>query len=138
MLHDNDNKTILNNGTSVGSTCRNCLKDGRRCKLYHKAVHSLEVKNNVHQVGTNISNLCNNTEERLNNTIEETIINVFTMLAIIIYYRETYDGGVPTEKEVLHALEELINLIPEDVIHNTPIKQKQWQAFSEEIKTMFY
>ena len=43
------------------------------------------------------------------------------------------DGGVPTEKEILHELDELINLIPEDVIYNTPIK-KQWQAFSEEIK----
>ena len=75
VLQENDKNILLTNGTSVGSNCITYLSDDKRCKLYNKAVHSLEIKSNTQQVGTNVFNLCNNPEIRLNNTIEETIKN---------------------------------------------------------------
>jgi hypothetical protein len=132
ILQDNDKNILLKNGSSVGSNCLSYLKDDKRCKMYNKYVHSLEIKNNVQQVGTNVFNWINNKEKRLNETIEKTLKHGFTRLEIT-FYRDKMDGGVPNEKEILYELDELITLIPEDVIYNTSIK-KQWQAFTEAIK----
>jgi hypothetical protein len=59
------NKTILNNNSSVGSNCLSFIQDNVRYKIYNKFWHSLEVKSNKAQVGTNIYNWINNKEERL-------------------------------------------------------------------------
>jgi hypothetical protein len=40
---------------------------------------------------------------------------------------------MPSEKEILYELNDFIELIPADIIYNTPIK-KQWRAFTEAIK----
>ena len=62
----------------------------------------------------------NNKEERLNETIPQTLKHGYTRLEITFYRHNK--TGIPTEEEILYNLDELIKDIPEEIIYNTPIK----------------
>jgi hypothetical protein len=99
-----------------------------RKKFYNKFLHSLECKSNKDHFGSNLYNWINNKEDRLRENIPQTLDNGFTRQEIT-FYRQ-YSHGIPTEEEILHELKTQIELIPENIIYNTPIEQ-QWKAYNE-------
>ena len=126
----NNNKVIIKNNNTVGANCLTFLKDNNRYKVYNKFLHSIEIKNNVQQTGTNIYNWCNNKEKRLRENIPLTLKNGFLRLEITFYLQ---DNELPSEREILKELNYLESLLIPDIIYNTPISQ-QWRAYAECIK----
>lgn len=129
-LISNNNKIIIKNNNSVGSNCLTFLNNNNRYKVYNKFIHSIEIKNNTQNTGTNIYNWVNNKEKRLRENIPKTLNNGFIRLEITFYLK---NNELPTEEEILKELNYLESLLIEDIIYNTPIKE-QWRAYTECIK----
>lgn len=129
-LQDSDDygeKTIVNNDHQVGKNCLTFMFGNIRFKVYNKFIHSLEVKSNATQVGTNIYNWVNNGDYRLKQNIPQTLEHGFLRLECT-FYRS--NNTLPTEEEITNTLNELYEYLTDDVIFNTPIKQ-QWQVYTE-------
>ena len=101
-----------------------------RFKVYNKFIHSLEVKSNATQVGTNIYNWVNNSDYRLKQNIPQTLEHGFLRLECTFYRN---NNTLPTEQEITNTLNELYEYLTDDVIFNTPIN-KQWEVYAECIK----
>ena len=83
---------IMDNDRSVGRNCLTFFYNNCRYKIYNKFVHSLEVKNNKQQIGNNIREWVNNPEERLRETIKNSLDYGCTRLEITFY---ASDGNLP-------------------------------------------
>lgn len=129
---DEGDKIILNNTHSVGNNCLTYLEktfDGyiNRPKIYNKFVQTMECKGVRTRTGCHIMDWVDNPEQRLKQTIPQTLNTGFLRTEITFY------GRLPNYKEIKNKLNELAGILPDELTYKTPIKE-QWKEIAKIIK----
>ena len=128
-LEDGDS-IIIDNDEHVGRNCLTFLRKEEhltRWKIYNKFAQSIESASVRSNIGTHIADWINNPEERLADTIKQSIPAGLTRLEI------TYTGYIPELTEIQENLELLKAYIPPEIAYTTPIAE-QWRAVTENLK----